>query len=57
MSNYEPDLCEHGFSGDCSETHCPVCGTSDAQVLGTLCKRTWFRCNDCGIDFSKEVRP
>jgi len=57
MSNYEPDLCEHGFSGDCPETHCPVCGTSDAQVLGTLCKRTWFRCNDCGIDFSKEVRP
>lgn len=43
----------------CSESQddvtltCPVCGGA-AFALGKLGKLTWFRCRDCGMDFSQK---
>ncbi len=34
--------------------HCPVCG-GEGFVLGALWRRFWWRCRDCGIDFSTKV--
>jgi transposase-like protein len=31
--------------------NCPVCG-GPGVLLGTLGRRTHYRCRDCGMDFS-----
>lgn len=31
---------------------CPYCGGGWAYELGNLGKSRWFRCRDCGSDFS-----
>ena len=30
---------------------CPVCGSHDANVIGTLGRQYWLRCRDCGMDY------
>ena len=34
---------------------CPTCGGLGG-LLGGLGKRFWFRCEACGMDFSREVK-
>ncbi len=35
---------------------CPLC-SGEGSLLGTLGLRTWFRCRQCGMDFSRTRRP
>lgn len=35
---------------------CPMC-TGQGVLLGSLGLRTWFRCRQCGWDFSRVRRP
>ena len=30
---------------------CPVCGSHDVNVMGTLGRQYWLRCRDCGMDY------
>lgn len=34
--------------------HCPVC-SGDGVPLGTLGRLRWFRCRDCGMNFSRQT--
>ena len=34
--------------------HCPVCA-GDGVPLGTLGRLRWFRCRDCGVNFSRQT--
>jgi hypothetical protein len=34
---------------------CPICGGM-GTLLGILGLRQWWRCRDCGVDFSRETR-
>lgn len=38
-----------------SAPNCPMC-PGKGVLLGALGPRRWFRCRDCGIDFSKMRR-
>ena len=41
---------------DLDPPDCPACGAESAgSVLGTLGRLDWFRCRDCGIDFSRSA--
>lgn len=33
---------------------CPACDTGEGVPLGNLGRKEWFRCRDCGIDFSRD---
>lgn len=35
-------------------SHCPLCA-GDGVLLGTLGRLRWFRCRDCGMDFSRQT--
>ena len=35
---------------------CPLC-PGEGALLGALGLRTWFRCHQCGMDFSRTRRP
>ena len=35
---------------------CPVC-PGRGMVLGQLGRLRWYRCRDCGIDFSRRAPP
>ena len=37
-----------------SPAHCPVCA-GDGVPLGTLGRLRWFRCRDCGMNFSRQT--
>ena len=34
--------------------HCPMCD-GPGTIMGALGNKLWFRCRDCGIDFSEEA--
>ena len=35
---------------------CPLCG-GVGKEMGVLAEREWFRCQDCGFDFSRAFNP
>ena len=35
---------------------CPACHSKNAVLLGFLGLLKWFRCRDCGTDYSRQVR-
>lgn len=35
-------------------SHCPHCA-GDGVLLGTLGRLRWFRCRDCGMNFSRQA--
>lgn len=35
---------------------CSLCG-GDAHPIGTLGNLAWYRCRDCGMNSSREVKP
>ncbi len=36
-------------------TYCPLC-PGQGSLLGRLGRLRWFRCRDCGMDFSRPCR-
>lgn len=51
----EPDYDEIGGAiGMPVDVACPVCGGNEATVLGRLGDTIYYRCRDCGTDFSDE---
>lgn len=39
---------------DEGEPICPVC-SGDGGYMGALGNRSWFRCQSCGLEFSREA--
>jgi translation initiation factor 2 beta subunit (eIF-2beta)/eIF-5 len=44
----DDDLADYDELGD----ECPMCGSPDAALLGSLGRLTWLRCTACGINFN-----
>lgn len=45
------------FDDYCAEDErplCPIC-FGDGGFIGILGSRTWFRCQSCGLEFSREA--
>ena len=35
--------------------YCPLCLGRELHLLGVLGRRYWYRCRDCGWDFSQRL--
>jgi len=33
---------------------CPGCSSDNAVYMGRLGRKVWYRCRDCGLEFSLE---
>ena len=40
------------YEQDTDPAYCPMCDSTDAQILGQLGNRIHLRCRGCGIDWS-----
>jgi transposase-like protein len=36
------------------EPECPMCGSTNWEPLGKLGQKMWYRCTDCGMDFTTD---
>ena len=51
MSNVPPRLCE-ALPFEILLSMCPVCGSEGTSWLGECMGQHWFRCRDCGFEYS-----
>jgi hypothetical protein len=35
---------------------CPMCDSWNIATMGKLAATTWFRCNDCSMDFHLDMQ-
>ncbi len=52
--NYNAEDNDDGYTNHKSSVVCPACGGTEAEELGTLGTKKWYRCIACGIDFNNE---